>query len=955
MKKSNIYSIILSIVLVLIMVFTLVACGEDECSHKDADNNNVCDDCGETLSQATPTETYTVTLLDDDFNPVEGASIQIRVNGANKEVKVTDANGKATFDVITGAVLVQAGIIDVPAEYSVKDGFELVGFEGNKELRIVGVIKNETYTVKVVDQEGNAVDGVQLQLCFCETCMTNKPYTNTDGIASWMVDGSLYSVDTAYVSINKLPNGYGLKEGEILNDTLNANFTHYTGFNSDFTLEIEIEKLNQVTVSVSDFFSDYDPVADIRIKLYDAKDKTLVGEAITDADGNAVFVVQKEISYKSGSETLYNYYITAEHKDKDPRYTWSYQEEGVQNLTSKDMEVNFYVYDKVFYKVNVSRTNEELSLDGIRVSFLNRLFEEVTIGVTDTKGVASFVDDYGASQAYAVLKYDTYFIKLENIGGGFAPLYKVEKDGTIVHNIEINDDDVLGSENTPVDLIYGYNNLPALSLHNSLYVKVINPQGATLKIDNNVLVSDGTQSYWDKEGDGYVSVQLGANDQVLRIEARENLGYWGAEIFKDGIPGHNVVIKESELDSDISVNLTNGRFYYTFVADESTATLNLSGEGLSFEIDGMEASKAVLAKDEEVSFAVVGEGQATFSISYAPTYTDYEVKAVEEMVAIGNEPLSGATIQLIYDGDVIAEGTSNSNGIVTFKGIQEYPISKIKADFKEIPQGYVRFYENVDGYYFGEEGDIYSTACVLTLVREGTQELPYFWTDEGQSKAPAYTATIPEGGNLFIEGTWKYNGVDIAPKNYVVFLKGDYSSSIVFYNFNTDLDAFNFNNPQPGKRKYDDTLDATIIEIPLNRTICLKIVGEEGTTIKLRWGTEALDLTAGDPIATGTEDNPFTLTFEQTITTPDFVQGTSLDNPGVSVYYYSYTAPTAMTIMVINTDADISVFVNGDYTDISNGSFAVEQGDVISIEVRSAKEVGDVNALAGVSFAVKGI
>ncbi len=952
MKKANIYSIILSIVLVLIMVFTLVACGEDECSHKDADNNNVCDDCGETLSQATPTETYTVTLLDDDFNPVEGASIQIRVNGANKEVKVTDANGKVTFDVITGAVLVQAGIIDVPAEYSVKDGFELVGFEGNKELRIVGVIKNETYTVKVVDQDGNAVEGVQLQLCFGETCMTNKPYTNTDGIASWMVDGSLYSVDTAYVSINKLPNEYELKEGEILNDTLNANFTHYTGFNSDFTLEIEIEKIDPVTVTASDLFSN--KVADVRIKLYDAKDKTLVGEAITDADGKAVFVIQKEISYKSGSETLYNYYITAEHKDKDPRYVWSYREEGYQDLTSKDMLTNVYVNEFVMYNVNVSRTNTDLSLEGIRVSFLNRLFEEVMFGTTDQTGAASFVNQFGEVVTYAPLDYDTYFIRLENIGGGFAPLYKVEKDGTIVHNIEINDDDVLGSENTPVDLVYGYNNLPALSLNNSVYVKVINPQGAILKIDNNVLVSDGTQSYWDKEGDGYVSVQLGANDQVFRIEARENLGYWGAEIFKDGIPGHNVVIKESELDSDISVNLTNGRFYYTFVADESTATLNLSGEGLRFEIDGMDVSKAVLAKDEEVSFAVVGEGQATFSISYAPAFTDYIVNVSEEIVAIGNVPLSGAIVQLIYEGTAIREGETNADGVVIFKGVQEYPVSKIKADFKELPQGYVRFYENVDGYYFGEEEGVYSTACALTLVRDGTQELPYFWTEEGRSKAPTYTVTIPEGGNLFVEGNWVNSDID-APKNYVVFLKGDYSSSIVFYNFNTDLDAFNFNNPQPGKRKYDATLDATIIEIPLNRTICLKIVGEEGTTIKLRWGTEALDLTAGDPIATGTEDNPFTLTFAQTITTPDFVQGTSLDNPGVSVYYYSYTAPTAMTIMVINTDADISVFVNGDYTDISNGSFAVEQGDVISIEVRSAKEVGDDNALAGVSFAVKGI
>ena len=121
--------------------------------------------------------------------------------------------------------------------------------------------------------------------------------------------------------------------------------------------------------------------------------------------------------------------------------------------------------------------------------------------------------------------------------------------------------------------------------------------------------------------------------------------------------------------------------------------------------------------------------------------------------------------------------------------------------------------------------------------------------------------------------------------------------------------------------------------------------------IKVRWGTQVMDLSAGDPVATGTQDNPFALVFAQTIVTPDFVQGTSIDDPGIDAYHYTYTVSATietMTIQVINNNADIQVYVNGNFTDISSGTFEVVANDVIEFVVRSTE------GLDGVSFAVKG-
>ena len=949
MKKSRILTLVLSIALVAVMVVTLFACGEKCTSHVDENNDFKCDNCDEAMPNKDNggsntndgKEDYTFTLRDSDLEPVAGAKIKVNVNGADGEEKFTDENGVVVFRVQKGAKFVGVTIVEVPADYVIDEEFHI--FESGRTLSTNTVSKKKIYTVKVVDQNGDVVAGVQVQLCHDGGCLA-KAYTDAEGKAKYSVTEALTE---PYASINSVPTGYALQEGDIFN-TDGITYTHYTYINSSGEIEVQIVKQNTVTVKVGDFFHGNAPLKNIAIDLYDAETSTLLDTVITGADGKAIFVIEKEISYKVGKDTIYNYYIVARHNENDPRFTWSYREDGKMNAYSKEFSTDFYVLDKVTYTINVTRTNENLSLENVRVVLLNRLFEEVATANTNANGVATLTS----------VPYDVYYVRLENLGDSVSPLYKIAKDGNITHSINVDDSAVLGSKETPMDLVYGFNTLPTLRLNETLYCRIVNPQGASLEIEG-ALVNVFNE-------DGFQLGALGTEDTIIKIEALENLEgkYWGASITLEGTSGNNTLIKESEIGEEVSVNLINGRHYFTFEADESSATLNLLASGdVKFEVEGVITSKAVLAKGDTINFAVIGEGNVSFNLDYTPVYYDYVVNVTKEIIGFESEAIKGIEVDLIYDGVVVATGTTNSKGNVTFKDVQEYPIDRIKADVKveNLPENYVKFYGNATGAYFGlqpyntdddEEPEYsqYEAGYVLSLDRNGSQELLYAWAKEGQNNAPASVVKVSSTGVAYVEAMWSSKNITsgVAPAFYYVYVAGNYELSYCAYNLK--LNNYNFANPQRVST-YDETKNASVLQVPLDIRVAIKVSAPMGD-IKLRWGSEVLDLTAGDPVASGTAENPFDLVFSQTITTPDFVQGTSLADPGIYAYYYTYTASIDMGIQILNNNAVISVFVNGFYTDISSGVFEVKTGDVISIVVESQ----DMEAsLDGVSFAVKGV
>ena len=194
---------LLSIILVccmLMAVLSLTACGGNDNGNDDGQTNKD----GKDNNQST-NKTYTVNIVDRDNNPIEGVKLVI----TDEEIyptAVTNASGKASAELPDGNVYVM--ITTVPEGYVKPEktfGVYHGAFtSGMIELTII-IDKEETntvtYSVKVVDQNGDAVEGMQIQLCPDGVCLADKFITDANGeISKEMapgktVDVKLYELD----------------------------------------------------------------------------------------------------------------------------------------------------------------------------------------------------------------------------------------------------------------------------------------------------------------------------------------------------------------------------------------------------------------------------------------------------------------------------------------------------------------------------------------------------------------------------------------------------------------------------------------------------------------------------------------------------------------------------------------------------------------------------------------
>ena len=167
--------------------------------NKDKGNNN-----NENDNQSSQ-NIYTVTVLDNDGNPITGVAI---MNSVTLTTDMTDANGKVTFESETPDVKVM--ITAVPSGYE-KPKSEQISFPaGSKNLtltvqKVVVVDDDVEYTVTVKDQNGDAVEGVKVQLCHTACIDT---VTGADGVGTLKV---LPGVDYD-VHILEVPAGYTVAE-----------------------------------------------------------------------------------------------------------------------------------------------------------------------------------------------------------------------------------------------------------------------------------------------------------------------------------------------------------------------------------------------------------------------------------------------------------------------------------------------------------------------------------------------------------------------------------------------------------------------------------------------------------------------------------------------------------------------------------------------------------------------
>ena len=176
---------ILSLVLVICMLAAV--CSLTACVSKDK-NDDVSNDNNDNggNNNVTTDKTYTVTVLDGENTPVEGVKLVI-TDGKSYPTATTDKEGKASVQ-LPADVTVSVMVTSVPNGYvkpeKVSGVYHGVFAKDSTEftLKVEKEVDNKVeYTVRVVDQNGDAVVGMSIQLCPNGVCLAEKFVTNENG------------------------------------------------------------------------------------------------------------------------------------------------------------------------------------------------------------------------------------------------------------------------------------------------------------------------------------------------------------------------------------------------------------------------------------------------------------------------------------------------------------------------------------------------------------------------------------------------------------------------------------------------------------------------------------------------------------------------------------------------------------------------------------------------------
>ena len=203
MKK--ILLILLTITMLLSTCLLAVSCGGNENGGSENGGENGGDNGGGETTPPTGTD-YTVTVVDINGTPVSGISVKFTYgNNGVTDVFKTGADGKATAKIDT--------LSDVIVEF-----VDLVGYGSPRksERNFDGVTEKTVtllpiVTVKAVDENGNAIAGVTLQICH-SICMLPQ-VTDENGEISLALNPEA----AIKVAVNEVPSGYEIPEaiGEI--------------------------------------------------------------------------------------------------------------------------------------------------------------------------------------------------------------------------------------------------------------------------------------------------------------------------------------------------------------------------------------------------------------------------------------------------------------------------------------------------------------------------------------------------------------------------------------------------------------------------------------------------------------------------------------------------------------------------------------------------------------------
>lgn len=194
MKK--ILAIILTLAVFLSFAALAISCGEDTPEVPDAGNNN---DNGNNNNGEQNGEDYTLTIRDINGAPIENITVKFKYGDESTVAMTSGADGKITANIDTREDVVVV--------------FENTGSYGTPEARDskfktneLTIVMPQMVTVKVVDSEGNAVEGVVIQICHSVCLLPIATDANGE------VNKGIIPKDRLKVSINEVPDGYAIPE-----------------------------------------------------------------------------------------------------------------------------------------------------------------------------------------------------------------------------------------------------------------------------------------------------------------------------------------------------------------------------------------------------------------------------------------------------------------------------------------------------------------------------------------------------------------------------------------------------------------------------------------------------------------------------------------------------------------------------------------------------------------------
>ena len=588
------------------------------------------------------------------------------------------------------------------------------------------------YIVYIVDQSGDPVEGVNLQICKDGLCL-NAKYTDANGAAKF----EYFEQAEFKVQINSVPD-----------DCIQPTEEYFYFPQGDNTTFVTIQKQQTYTVNVSELTGR--KLANIVVELYDEETNTLVESITTEDNGRAVFKVAPG-----------EYYAKVKHLYNNSAYVFSGTEDGIISFKkTKNVQISVVVSDApIDYSVKVTG-----AAAGAVVSLYNNDFALVDTAVVDEDGKALF--EVPNNTYYAVIELDGCYVKPVIFERG-----KETSKETYVENVKAGID-----RDHPILLPNEFN--ITINKGEQLWYLIPNADGKVIEIESEtVIVRQGATNHTPENGALKVTLSpsVDGNATVRISTSTEN----DSDVFVGSIyePGSQKTPYELDFDNALLEGMTvdvdeNGRIYYTFVASKNgTITATTETENAVISINGNPFKKSVKEGDIVVicfyTELEVGDTKEHPAAEITASFEYELVNATYSVTTNVENNVSGVQIELYEkNGDTytkIATVAADADGKYVFDNIIQTADYYVKAI---CPSGY----ETQDEYIpFKDANEI---TVYINHERDGSREYP-FLVDAGEDNVSITEITLDGTTKcytaIYIQGTTvSIDNADAIAKIYTV-------------------------------------------------------------------------------------------------------------------------------------------------------------------------------------------